>query len=52
MYNNKDELKALIAAKLSLEEILDILGWTNIELVDAIEESIMELAEDFQDAVE
>lgn len=52
MYNNKEELKALIAANLSIEEILDILGWTNIELVDAIEEAIMENAEEFQDAIE
>ena len=50
MYNNREELKALIAAKLSIEEILDILGWTNIELVDAIEEAIMEVADEFQDA--
>lgn len=52
MYNNNDELKALIAAKLSIEEILDILGWTNVELVDALEEYIIEFQEDFQDAVE
>lgn len=52
MYNNRDELKALIASKLSIEEILDILGWTNIELVDAIEEVIMEQADDFQEAVD
>ena len=51
-YSTKEELKELIAAKLSVEEILDILGWTNIELVDALEEHIMEMEDDFKDAIE
>lgn len=50
-YSTKDELKDLIAAKLSIEEIMDILGWTNIELVDALEEHIMEFEDEFKDAV-
>ncbi len=52
MYNNLDELKQLIAAKLSIEEILDILGWTNVDLVDALEEYIDEQQEEFERAVE
>ena len=51
-YSTKEELKELIAAKLSVEEIMDILGWTNIELVDALEEYIMEMEDDFKDAIE
>ena len=51
MYNNLDELKALIAAKLDLEEILDILGWETIELVDALEEYIQEKEYEFKRAV-
>lgn len=51
-YSTKEELKDLIAAKLSVEEILDILGWTNIELVDALEDHIMEFEDDFKDAVQ
>lgn len=42
-------LKELIAAKLSVEEILDCLGWTNYELVEALEEQISDHHEDFED---
>ncbi len=52
MYNNLEELKELIAAKLSVEEILDILGWDNYDLVDALEDYIEEFQEEFQEAVE
>ena len=45
------ELKDLIAAKLSVEEILDLLGWENFELVDALEEYITEKEEEFKDAL-
>lgn len=51
MHNNFDELKDLIAAELSLEEIMDILGWETRELVDAIQEYIREHEDDFKDAV-
>jgi len=44
------ELLDLIAAKLSLEEILDILGWTTFELVEAIQDDIEELEDEFRDA--
>lgn len=46
------ELLDLIAAKLSLEEIMDILGWTTFELVEAIQDNIEELEDEFRDAVE
>lgn len=51
MHNNFEELKQLIAAELSIEEILDILGWETRELVDALEEYIKEREDDFKDAV-
>lgn len=52
MYNNLEELKQLIAAKLSIEEIMDILGWTSVELVDALEDYIDEKQQEFERAVE
>ena len=51
MYHNKEELKQLVAAKLTVEEILDILEWDIYNLVDALEEQRMEQAEDFEDEV-
>jgi hypothetical protein len=51
MHNNFDELKDLIAAELSLEEIMDILGWETRELVDAIEDYIREYEVEFQQAI-
>lgn len=45
-----EELLDLIAAKLSIEEILDILGWTTYELVEAIQEHIEDQEQDFRDA--
>ena len=50
MHLTFDELKDLIAAELSVEEILDILGWETIELVDALEEYIKEREDEFKDA--
>ena len=52
MHATFEELKELIAAKLSVEEIMDILGWTNIELVEALEDHIMEFEDDFKEAIE
>lgn len=46
-----ETLKDLIAAKLSPDEILDCLGWTTYELVDALSEHIQEYQEEFEDAV-
>lgn len=46
-----NELKDLIAAELSVEEILDILGWETVELVDALEDHIKEAEEEFKRAV-
>ena len=34
------ELKELIAARLSLEEIMDVLGWSTYDLVEYLEEEI------------
>jgi hypothetical protein len=51
MHLNFEELKDLIAAELSVEEILDILGWETMELVDALEDYIKEQEDDFKDAV-
>lgn len=45
------DLKELIAAKLSVEEILDLLGWTSVELVDALEPYIEEYEAEFKDAI-
>lgn len=46
------ELLDLIAAKLSLEEILDILGWTNYELVEALQDYVEEFEDEFREATE
>lgn len=45
------DLKALIAAQLSIEEILDILGWEEFDLVDALEDYINEKEAEFRDAL-
>ena len=50
-YHNQEELKALIAAKLSIEEILDILGWEMTDLVESLSDEIDLYAEEFEDAV-
>jgi hypothetical protein len=46
-----ETLKELVAAKLSPDEIMDVLGWTTYELVDALEDAIREAHEDFEDAL-
>lgn len=46
-----EELKELISAKLTPDEILDILGWETYELVDALEEYIKEYEAEFQNAI-
>lgn len=51
MNHTIEELKELIAAKLSLEEILDILGWNIQDLLEAIEDEIVVLQEEFEKAV-
>lgn len=50
MFN--EDLLELVAAKLSVEEILDLLGWETHELVEALKEDILELKEEFEEAVE
>jgi transcription initiation factor IIE alpha subunit len=51
MYHNLEELKEMVAAKLSTEQILDILGWEMSDLVEHLKEDINENAEAFEDAV-
>ncbi len=51
MHATFEELKDLIAAELSVEEIMDILGWETPELVDALEDYIKEFEEEFKQAV-
>ncbi len=51
MHATFEELKELIAAELSVEEIMDILGWETPELVDALEDYIKENEEEFKRAV-
>lgn len=46
------ELLDLIAASLDAEQILDILGWTTYELVEALKEHIEEHEDDFLKAVD
>lgn len=48
---NIEELKHLIAATLTPDEILDILGWSTFELVEALEEEIKINSEDFKSAI-
>ncbi len=47
-----DELKELIATRLSLEEFLDILGWGLYDLVEVLQDEIEDNFEEFRDAVE
>jgi hypothetical protein len=49
---DKDTLKDLVASRLSIEEILDILGWDVPELVEYLEEPIMEQEVEFRKAVD
>lgn len=50
MYHNNTELKELIAAKLSVEQIMDILGWEMADLVEALSDEIDRYSEEFEDA--
>jgi hypothetical protein len=45
-----EELKLLIASKLTIEEVMDILGWSMYDLVEEIETSIEENLKEFEDA--
>jgi hypothetical protein len=45
-------LKELVAARLTPDEILDILGWTTYELVEYLNDEIDEYGEEFIKAVE
>jgi sulfur carrier protein ThiS len=47
-----EDLLDLIAAKLSVEEILDILGWEMHEFVTALKDEILENKAAFEEAVE
>lgn len=49
---NQSELLDLIASKLDPDEILDILGWTSFELVEAIKDQIESNIDDFLEAIE
>lgn len=51
MNHTIEELKELLAAKLSLEEIMDILGWNIPDLLEAIEDDITIMQEEFEEAV-
>lgn len=42
-----EQLKEQIAARLDVDEILDILGFSTYELVEELENSILEFKEDF-----
>ncbi len=50
---NLEQLKLLIAARLDVTDILDILGWDTNDLVEALDEIglIEENSEAFEDAV-
>lgn len=49
---HNDDLLDLIAAKLSVEEILDILGWETEELVQELRGEILKNKAEFLEAVE
>jgi len=49
---NKEELASLVAANLSLEEIMDVLGWDIEELVVHLLDDIWDNKEDFMEAIE
>ncbi len=51
MYYNQEELKQMIVAKLSIDQILDILGWEISDLVEALSDEIDLYQEDFEMAV-
>lgn len=47
-----EQLKESIAARLDVEQILDILGFSTYELVEALEEQIEEFTEEFKAALD
>lgn len=47
---NIPEVLDLIAARLTVEEILDTLGWSTFDLVHALQEHIEENLEEFEEA--
>lgn len=48
--NNVQELKELIARKLTVDEFLDILGYDLHDLVDVFEDQIEECSDEFTEA--
>ena len=48
---NKQELLALVAATLSIEEILDLLDWTTEDLVETLADEIYYKREAFEEAL-
>ena len=46
-----DELKQLIAAKLDLDEIFDVLGWDIAEFLDIVEDHIIYKHSEFEDTL-
>jgi hypothetical protein len=46
-----EQLKELIAARLDPDEILDILGWTTNDLVEALEDDIQSFKDEFIEAI-
>lgn len=50
-YHNQNELKDLVAARLTVEEIMDILGWEMMDLVEALSDEIDLYSEEFEEAV-
>ena len=51
MYHDLVELKELIATTLTVEQIMDILGWDIYDLVDALEDEIKAQDEEFEAAI-
>jgi hypothetical protein len=47
-----EQLKQLIIAKLSAEEVLDILGFDVEDLVEALEDEIFVFEEEFREAID
>lgn len=52
MYYNHEELKEMIAAKFTIDEIMDILGWEMKDFVEAISDDIDLYAEEFEIALQ
>ena len=52
MYHNLEELKEMIVAKLTIDEIMDVLGWEMKDLVEALSDDIDLYSEDFEIAIQ